>query len=144
PVSIPPDDEELRVLRAIPNVHFLGQKPAEQVPHYIKALDVCLLPYRQNEWTRSISSLKLYEYMACEKPVVASDVPAARQFAELVYIVEGPAEAVPAVAQALADHPEDIRRRQRQVAQENTWRRRAETISDIIAGVLEEKRRRAV
>lgn len=143
PVSIPPDDEELRALRAMPNVHFLGQKPAEQVPYYIKALDVCLLPYRQNEWTRNISSLKLYEYMACEKPVVASDVPAAREFAELVYIVGSPAEAVPAVAQALAGHPEDIRRRQRQVAQENTWRRRAETISDIIAGVLDEKRRRA-
>ncbi len=143
PVSIPSEDEELRALRAMPNVHFLGQKPAEQVPYYIKALDVCLLPYKQNEWTRNISSLKLYEYMACEKPVVASDVPAARQFAELVYIVGSPGEALPVVAQALAGHPEDIRRRQRQVAQENTWRRRAEMISDIIAGVLEEKRRRA-
>ena len=143
PLSVPAEDPELRRLRVMSNVHFLGQKPVELVPHYIKALDVCLLPYRLNEWTRNISSLKLYEYMACEKPVVASDVPAARQYAELVHIVGGPAEAVPAVAQALADHPEDIRRRQRQLAQENTWRRRAETISDIIAGVLEEKRRRA-
>ncbi|MGQ9517900.1 MAG: glycosyltransferase, partial [Anaerolineae bacterium] len=143
PVSIPAEDERLRRLRAMPNVHFLGQKPAEQVPCYIKAIDVCLLPYRQNEWTRHISSLKLYEYMACEKPIVASDVPAARQFAELVYIVGTPAEAVPAVGQALQGHPEGIRRRQRQVAQENTWRRRAEMISDLIAGVLEEKRRRA-
>ncbi len=143
PVIIPAEDPELRWLRGMPNVHFLGQKPVEQVPHYIKGLDVCLLPYRQNEWTRHISSLKLYEYMACEKPVVASDVPAAREFAELVYIIQEPAEAVPAVGRALNGHPEEIRRRQRQVAQQNTWRQRAEMISDIIAGVLEEKRRRA-
>lgn len=143
PVNIPAEDEELRRLKAAPNVRFLGRKPAEQVPCYIKAMDVCLLPYRQNEWTRHISSLKLYEYMACEKPIVASDVPAARQFAELVYIVGTPAEAVPAVGQALRGHPEEIRRRQRRVAQENTWRRRVEMLSDIIAGVLEEKRRRA-
>ena len=51
---------------------FTGKIPYEKVPLYINIADVCVdlkknLPF-------GYSSLKLYEYMACEKPVVASNI----------------------------------------------------------------------
>ena len=70
----------------MPHVQFLGRKDVQDVPSYIAACDVCLLPYRINEWTRNIDSLKLYEYLACGKPVVATDVPAARRFSDVVRV----------------------------------------------------------
>ena len=72
----------------------LGRVPVEQVPGAIASMDVCLLPYEQSPWTAAIDSLKLYEYLACGKPVVATDVPAAHAaFAEgLVRVGDGPAD----------------------------------------------------
>ncbi len=79
-------------LAALPNVHWTGRVGVEQVPHAIAAMDVCLLPYEQNPWTAAIDSLKLYEYFACGRPVVATDVPAVHApFARgLVHIAYGP------------------------------------------------------
>ncbi len=53
-------------------VIFTGKVPYQEVPLYINASDVCVLPKVQAK--SGFSPLKLYEYMACGKPVVASRV----------------------------------------------------------------------
>jgi glycosyltransferase involved in cell wall biosynthesis len=54
-------------------VIFTGKVPYEQVPLYISASDVCVLP--KTPLTSGYSPLILYEYMACARPVVATKVP---------------------------------------------------------------------
>ncbi len=98
-------------LQRLPNVHWLGRQPASQVPGAIASMDVCLLPYARNAWTANIDSLKLYEYLACGKPVVSSDVPAARAFAHLVRIADGPETFVAAIEAALPDNAPEVSRR---------------------------------
>jgi hypothetical protein len=48
------DAEELARLRAMPNVRFYGSRPIEQLPAYLKAMDVCLIPYVLNDYTHHI------------------------------------------------------------------------------------------
>ncbi|MEZ4767525.1 MAG: glycosyltransferase [Caldilineales bacterium] len=81
-------EAELAALKALPNMHFLGVLPVEDVPHFITACDVCLIPYRVNDETRAISSLKLYEYLAAGKPVVSARVPTAEEHQDVVEIAE--------------------------------------------------------
>jgi len=64
-------------LLALQNVMFLGERPASDVPAYIGAFDVCLMPHIDDELTRSMDPLKIYEYLAAGKPVVATGLPAA-------------------------------------------------------------------
>jgi len=52
-------------------VTFTGSVPYEDVPKYINASDICVVLKR--EITSGYSSLKVYEYMACGKPIVASN-----------------------------------------------------------------------
>lgn len=52
---------------------FVGIVPHESVPLYISASDICVVPKKPLK--SGYSPLKLYEYMACGKPVVASKVP---------------------------------------------------------------------
>jgi len=47
----------------------------EDVPKYVSAADVCILPAHLNEIMRDIVPIKLYEYLACGKPVVATRLP---------------------------------------------------------------------
>jgi glycosyltransferase involved in cell wall biosynthesis len=139
PVRFPVSDPLLQKLWHLDNVHFLGTKPVEAVPYYIKALDVCLLPYRQNEWTRNISSLKLYEYLACGKPVVSSDVPAARDYADLVSIAGDAAHFTARVVEALRGSSQEEIARRMEVASRNTWRHRVAQISELIDASMVQK-----
>jgi len=55
-------------------VVFAGAVPHEKVPDYIAAADVCVACFEDNEVTRCKSPLKVVEYMACGKAIVASSV----------------------------------------------------------------------
>ncbi len=56
---------------APPNLHFLGLKPQAALPAYLAHADVALIPWKVNEITQATSPLKLYEYLAMRRPVVA-------------------------------------------------------------------------
>lgn len=128
--------QALEALRALPNLHFLGRKTVADVPAYIAACSVCLLPYQINEWTRNIDSLKLYEYLACGKPVVATDVPAARRFFGVVSIATNEGEFISNMNSALKEDSPALRARRRQLAAQNTWEQRVTVLSAAIESAL--------
>lgn len=51
---------------------FPGNVPYEEVPPYCGVMDVCIAPFRKEAVERS--SVKIFDYLACGKPVVATDV----------------------------------------------------------------------
>jgi len=53
-------------------VIFTGTVPYLDVPKYISIMDACLIPFKQNPITHNAVPLKLFEYMACEKPVIST------------------------------------------------------------------------
>lgn len=53
---------------------FTGSVPHEEVPYYINDADVCVACFEDNDITRCKSPLKLVEYLACGKAIVASNV----------------------------------------------------------------------
>jgi len=122
-----------------PNVLFVGPVPVERVPFFMAACDVGLLPYRRNRWTEYIHPLKLYEYLACGLPVVASDIPAAQEEADLLYIAASKGEFVENIARALAEDAPMLRRARQRRAAQNTWDQRVAKISELIEKALREK-----
>ena len=117
------------------NVHFLGVLPVEDVPHFIAACGVCLIPYRVNDETRAISSLKLYEYLAAGKPVVSARVPAAEEHDDVVRIAEATFDSwLGQLEIALTERTirPQIEARQA-VASSNTWEERVGRIETLLA-----------
>ncbi|MDI6867734.1 glycosyltransferase family 4 protein [Methanoculleus sp.] len=49
--------------------------PYQEVPKYIMAADICILPAHKNDIMMNIVPIKVYEYMAAGKPVVATSLP---------------------------------------------------------------------
>ena len=62
-------------------VVFAGMVPYSQVPKYISAMDVCLIPFRLDSITENALPLKLFEYLACEKPVISAELPGVKTVA---------------------------------------------------------------
>jgi len=56
---------------------FPGQVPYNEVPNYINAMTVCVAPF--TGYRGETSPLKLFDYFACAKPVVSSDIPSVHQ-----------------------------------------------------------------
>ena len=70
-----------RALAAIPNIHVFGQVDPHTLSQYLAQFDVCLMPFRDLAMTRSMNAVKIYEYLAAGKPVVARDLPETRLLA---------------------------------------------------------------
>ncbi|MBA7672723.1 D-inositol-3-phosphate glycosyltransferase [subsurface metagenome] len=67
--------ELARQVGVLDKIIFTGRVPYPKVHLYLNAGDVCVAPFLANRNERiGISPLKICEYMACEKPVVASRV----------------------------------------------------------------------
>jgi len=52
-----------------------GWQPYQKIPEFLKASDLCLFPAHDNEVTHNIVPIKIYEYMAAGKPVIATRLP---------------------------------------------------------------------
>jgi glycosyltransferase involved in cell wall biosynthesis len=53
----------------------IDKKPYKDIPDYINAADVCILPAEVNETMRYIVPIKIYEYMALGKPIISTRLP---------------------------------------------------------------------
>ncbi|MFA5394477.1 MAG: glycosyltransferase family 4 protein [Methanogenium sp.] len=56
-------------------VKFTGTVPYSHLPHYISAMDVCCIPYADEEWVSHSLPNKFFEYSACGKPIISTPVP---------------------------------------------------------------------
>lgn len=90
-------------------IRFTGRVAYESVPAYVTASDVCVAPFiRDRNDTIGLSPLKVYEYMGCGKPVVASDIAGVRELLErsrggIPVRPEDPAAIASAVSMLLTD-----------------------------------------
>jgi teichuronic acid biosynthesis glycosyltransferase TuaH len=121
-------------LDRLPNVVLAGSRRLQDLPPLLQYMDVVLIPFLKNTLTKSIYPLKINEYLAAGRPVVATsfsdDI---RTFAHCAYVVEDHAAFVAAIDQALLeDGPEKIEQRTATAAQ-NTWAARIETLHQLIA-----------
>ena len=122
--------------KGLKNIHFAGFVPNQQVPKYLVASDFLILPNSmKHELAYSTSPLKLFEYMAARRPVVASDIPALQGFLrhkENAFLIEpDSATAIASALQALAENPDllaQIVKGAWQDVQQFTWSDRAKDI----------------
>jgi len=134
-----PMDGSLKELREVANVRLLGPKPHHEIPAWIKAMDVCLIPFKRNELAQAADPIKLYEYCALGKPVVSTvgqDLPGDPA---PVKIASSDEEFIAGVKSALAG--EDPTRRTQRIAfaARHTWDRCAFDFLAVVDLALERK-----
>mgnify|MGYP000018563837 FL=1 len=114
------------------NVRFLGKRPYEELAGYAHFFDVCMIPFVVNDITESTSPVKLFEYMAMGKPVVATSLPECKKY-ELVKIADTKEDFVEDVLKlAEKGKSEEFQSRLMECARANDWKAKAAELKDFI------------
>ncbi|WP_433830447.1 glycosyltransferase [Flavobacterium anhuiense] len=74
-VMIGPVRIEENELPQASNIHYLGTKCYDELPNYLKAFDIAMLPFAVNETTKYSNPAKTLEYMAARKPIISTKIP---------------------------------------------------------------------
>ena len=118
--SLPPGWADL------PNVHLLGQKDYDEVPQYMAACDVLIMPWNQSEWIQACNPVKLKEYLAVGRPIVSTPFPELARYEGYVRRAATGESFAAAVREALAGGGDAEGQRAR--VREETWDAKAECV----------------
>jgi len=122
-VLVGPEDDEFKKsdLHGIDNIYFLGAKPADQMPAYIKGFDVCLNPQIVNEVTIGNYPRKIDEYLAMGKPVIATQTDGMTVFKDHTYLCSNHEEYLSAIKKALEEDSPTLQEERAKFASLHTW-----------------------
>lgn len=135
-VFVGPAQTNVDVIRALPNVHLMGQVAHGELAGFVQAFDVGIVPYAENPYTQTVVPTKINEYLAMGKPVVSTDLPAVVALARQHGVVEAvPARAeafLSAIEKSLKQTLEDACERRIRVAHQASWDVRLQQMSEAI------------
>lgn len=120
-------------LPASPNLYFPGRINHEELPCYAAHFDVCLLPFKKTEMTIYVNPVKVYEYMALGKPVVATDLPEIAAMSPHVFAAGDLESFHQGLTMYLSRQDDGYSKELKNFARENTWAKRAARAREILA-----------
>ncbi len=127
--------------RGLENITLSGFIPNADLPLYQSACDILLMPYQKQvsassggDIAKYLSPMKLFEYLACERAILSSDLPVLREVLNPVNAVLLPSDDPDAWVTAIRDLQQNPEKRAQlsaqaqQDAQQYSWKARAEKI----------------
>ena len=126
---------------ALENMTFAGFVPNAELPLYQAASDILLMPYQERIDGSSgsapvefFSSMKMYEYMASNRPIISSDLPVIYEVLEkdaAVFVPPADLDAWEAAIRQLLAHPDraaELAAKAFELVQPFTWTARARQV----------------
>ncbi len=136
-VFIGPIQTDVGELSGLPNIHFMGQQSHEDLIHFTRRFDVCIVPYLNNAFTATVVPVKLNEYLAVGKPVVSTNIPMVSEFNKkhsIILTCKNTHDGFLSAIEKQLNKPDDkceIERRKK-VAALSEWHARLDAICEVI------------
>ncbi len=145
-VLVGPEDETFKesILHTIDNIKFLGNKPMDSLPTYIKGFDVCINPQVLNEITIGNYPRKIDEYLAMGKPIVATYTKAMKMFEAYVYLGKTKEDYIKLIENALKEDLEEIIKKRIEFANSHTWPNSVKNIYKAIELALNDQKNQMI
>lgn len=119
-------------LRRLDNVYLLGRMRYEKIPRLCACFDVCMLQWKMSEWIRCCHPLKMFEYMASGKPIVSVPIKEVMQYSDIVSIANDKQQFCDAIRWELDNDTPQRAQRRIEIAQQQSWDKNVEKISELI------------
>ena len=121
------------------NIMILGHKPHKEMPVFLKAADVLVLPNSaKEEISHFTSPIKLFEYMASGRPIVATNLPSIREVLNDKNSILAKPDDINSLAQGIRrvldnNIPDkELAKKAREDVENYTWAKRASSILNFL------------
>jgi len=135
-IKVPEDKARFAALTEKENVHYVGEIAREEIPAFLQSIDVCLMPLKKTEINRYADPLKLWEYLAAGKAIVAVDQGIEYHYQNLIKIASDKKGFVNCIEEALREKDPQLIAERKQAAQENSWDRRVDRMMELVEAEL--------
>jgi len=127
--TLPIDD-----LVSLPNVHWFGFRPYEEIPSFGAGFDVALMPWLRNAWIEHSNPIKLKEYLALGLPVVSTDFPEVHHYSDAIAIANDADHFVRLVREAVDGKGVSTWQARQARVERATWDRQADVLVHLGEG----------
>ena len=118
-------------IEEIENIHYLGKVDYKDLPNYANYFDICIIPFIINEITLSTNPIKVFEYMAMEKPIITTDMPECRKYKSVI-IAKNKEEFDDKIKNINILYNSDMKKIEIEEAKQNSWEYKANEILELI------------
>lgn len=128
------DSLEKSNIEKLENVYFLGTKDYKILKNYASRFNICTVPFIINDITKATSPLKIFEYMALEKPIVTTAMDECKKY-ESIFIANNKDEFIELIDKALKLNKKENEKYYetlKKEALENTWESKAKSICNLL------------
>lgn len=123
-------------------VHYLGRTKLEDIARAVKTCDVGIIPNQRNPFTEINTPVRIFEYLALGKPVVAPHTPGIQDYFDkgsLLFFEPGNADDLAQQITRVFARPYEVAKivkRGQEVYQAHTWAREQEVLLNRISRML--------
>lgn len=126
------DDSFKKNINNMPNnIYYFEPKKIEELPYYARHFNVAMIPFLINEITEATNPIKLFEYMALEKPIVVTDLRECYKY-KSVKIAKSRKEFIKVIDELVKPIDNEYKKLSIKEAEENSWQAKAEDITKIM------------
>jgi teichuronic acid biosynthesis glycosyltransferase TuaH len=112
------DPKSIKQIRGVANVHILGNRHYSRVPAYIEHFDIAWIPHVVGEGETGGDPIKMYEYWAAGREVVATPIDGISKWSSRLHLVRDAGEAAETIAGLLDG---TVERKRASVPDDRTW-----------------------
>ncbi len=137
PTGVADTQPDLRDLKKLDNVYFMGKRPYEEMPQFHASFDVFIIPYNLNDYTvKGCFPVKFLNALAAGLPVVVTNLPAYEDFSDVAYIAGDDEKFSKTIDKALNENNQEKVEERMRVARENSWNNKVEKMLQLVSSQL--------
>ncbi len=131
------DHCDVSAVNQLDNVKLIGEVPYASAAGWVHSFDVALIPFQLNELTAHTNPVKVYEYLAAGKPVVATALPEVKLMNGMAHVAENAERFLELLPVAMAESGDaTLAEKRRKWAAGHDWAARAEQLQQAIQGAF--------
>lgn len=115
------------------NVHFLGYKPYQELPKYLKFFDACIMFWKLTDWIINSNPLKTKEFLAMGKPIVSVRIyELEKNYPGLVYLCDSKEDFLDSIDSALTEDSSELAAMRIASVKNDSWEIDAKKIMELM------------
>lgn len=125
------NDRVKKLAKKYLRLKLIGEKPYRELPQLMAEWSVCLLPFMINPLTEATQPVKVFEYLATGRPVLATKLPELLPYQQVIEFMDKSDE-VKSKIEACLKTSAELRLERRRIAKENDWQERIKQWESIL------------